>query len=77
MKITRHACLRFIERVIGSDAEDTRSVGMARRILKDNSCHIDLGVDCDLPIIGFACAYIRVKNNVVVTVVLKKKGKKK
>lgn len=75
MKITRHACKRFIERVIGSDVDDARSIKLARNILNDNSCHIDVGVNCDLPIIGFSGCYIRVRDNTVVTVI--NKGKKK
>ncbi|RLF06404.1 MAG: hypothetical protein DRJ64_04500 [Thermoprotei archaeon] len=73
MVVTYHAKKRFLQRVIGTDNDDKRSIDLAARILEDNSSHIDMDLSIDLPIVGFKGAYIRVRNNTVVTVVIKEK----
>ena len=81
MKISHHAKVRFLERVMGiEDTEDPRSLELAGKILDDNSCHLDLNVSCVLPIVGFKGAHIQVRDNTVITVLtddMKKRGKKK
>ncbi len=72
LHVTRHAAIRFLERVIGTDARDSRSIYLAANILQDACDNIVTHKsDLEVPIDGFKGAFMRVRNRAVVTIILK------
>ena len=71
MRITKHAKQRLLQRVFGiEDIEDKRSLAMAHAIIDDNSSHLD-GCSQIVPLVGFKGAYLQIRNNAVITVLIK------
>lgn len=72
LRVSRHAAIRFLERVIKTDARDARSIYLAANILQDACDNIVTHrLDLEIPIDGFKGSFMRVRNKVVVTIILK------
>ncbi len=76
INVTRHAAKRFLERVIGTDVDDPRSIYLAANILQKSVHYID-GCTQLVPIDGFKGALAQIRNGCVTTVLMKDKRCKK
>ena len=72
MRITHHAKQRLLERVFGiEDVDDKRSLMLAANIINDNSSHLEGCGNQVVPLVGFTGVYLQIRNDAVVTVLIK------
>ena len=75
INVTRHAAKRFLERVIGTENDDPRSIYMAANILQESVRYID-GCTQLVPIDGFKGALAQIRDGYITTVLIKEKRTK-